>query len=282
MKVDRESGIIERVSVITVGEAKGHEMWVDERSLQMVKELADQFENGVKVKANHYSGVQDIIGSLKNFAIEGAQLFADLHLFKSHSDFNFYLDIAEEIPDTLGLSIAFSGGVEYIGDRLYIRPTELYSIDLVSEPAANPSGLLSAFQCGSNVIKFSKIEQPPAPSVDTKAQDMADNQLLENIKAELSIVSARFETKLGEVTAELASANNKIAELQSAQKSSAEQAQQILASVGQPPVALAKQGSDETPEAIVQHFQKLHGAERAAFFRKNEAVIKSFSMKGKK
>jgi hypothetical protein len=64
-------------------------------------------------------------------------------LLKNSPHRGYVLEIAEKIPDTFGLSIAFSGPVEMSGDKktMLQRCSEIYSVDLVSEPAANAEGL---------------------------------------------------------------------------------------------------------------------------------------------
>lgn len=138
-KVNADTGIIQGVSVITIGEAKGHKFQIDATTLSQVKAVADSHTGGVKVKVNHGAGVDAIVGSLRNFRIEGNQLKADLHLLKSATELPRILEMAQTMPESFGLSIAFSGKPE----GGFARCAELYSVDLVDDPAANPSGLFS-------------------------------------------------------------------------------------------------------------------------------------------
>lgn len=142
-QVDEAAGIIKDVSVITRGVAKGYNLLIDATTLQQVKTCADAYAGGVKVKMDHGSGVGGVAGMMKNFRIKGAKLIADLHLLKSHPAFNQIIEMARTMPDTFGMSVAFSGKDEQVGDLMYARCGELYSIDLVDQPAANPSGLFS-------------------------------------------------------------------------------------------------------------------------------------------
>ena len=64
------------------------------------------------------------------------------------------------MPDTFGISIAFSGPVRERDGRSFASCTELYSADLVQTPAANPTGLFSF----------------TASSVDTSAKEMIDDK----------------------------------------------------------------------------------------------------------
>ena len=51
--IDAQAATITGVSVITVGEARGHGMQVDEQTLLQVKEAAETYSGGLKVKTDH-------------------------------------------------------------------------------------------------------------------------------------------------------------------------------------------------------------------------------------
>jgi len=143
-QVDRESGVIRGVAVITVGPALGHGMMVDATTLAQVMASAKTYANGLKVKMNHEGRAGDIVGFVTNFAVDGEILRGDFHLLKSSPHREYVMELAETIPDTFGMSISFSGPDESKEGKLFARCTEIYSCDLVTEPAANPSGLFSA------------------------------------------------------------------------------------------------------------------------------------------
>ncbi|MDB6036110.1 MAG: hypothetical protein JWM16_6448 [Verrucomicrobiales bacterium] len=156
--IDEAQGIIYGCSVITGGvEAQGHGLWTDSKTLSTVKDAADKFPSGVKVKLDHGSGFTGIVGFLKAFRIDGNQLKADLHLLKSHPNYTSTVQVIRAMADTIGLSIAFSGERETLGDKTFIRVTELYSIDIVEAPAANPGGL---FQTGDILAALTSIKDP--------------------------------------------------------------------------------------------------------------------------
>jgi hypothetical protein len=151
-RVDAEAGILRGVSIITEGEAKGHGMLIDSTTLEQVKACIEAFgADGVKVKVDHWSGFDGIVGTVKDCVIDGTQLRADLHLLTTHEATPQILEMASTMPSQFGLSIAFSGepedktvdvdGVQVLAR--YARCAELYSVDLVDQPAANPTGLFS-------------------------------------------------------------------------------------------------------------------------------------------
>jgi hypothetical protein len=141
--VDESAGTIRQVSVITTGPALGHGVEVDAKTLEQVKSCAAAAGGTVKCKEDHGTGVTAIVGALKGFAIVGKQLLADLHLIKSHERFRTIVEMAKSIPGAFGLSITFDMGTEEINGTKFLRVNKLYSVDLVSDPAANPGGLFS-------------------------------------------------------------------------------------------------------------------------------------------
>jgi hypothetical protein len=143
-RIDAVEGVIYGVAVITKGPALGHGMMVDDTTLAGVVAQANTYEGGMKVKLDHTDSAGAIVGYLRGFRIEGDAVRADLTLLKSSPHRDYVLEIASTIPDTFGLSISFSGADEKIGDHVFARCTEIYSADIVSEPAANPSGLFQA------------------------------------------------------------------------------------------------------------------------------------------
>ena len=159
--IDAQTGIIRGVSLITKGPALGHGVMIDDKTLQQVKSAAEQYAGGLKVKLDHSGGAGDIVGYIDTLRIEGEKLLGDLHLLESSVHRAYILEIAERIPDTFGLSIAFSGPSEKSADKLTTlqRCSEIYSVDLVSEPAANPAGFFSR---KLKQLQNGEIEQPEA------------------------------------------------------------------------------------------------------------------------
>lgn len=186
--IDAQNAIIAGVSVITVGEARGHGMQIDQQTLEQVKDAAETYAGGLKVKTDHYTGFNEIVGALKNFTIDGDQLRADLYLLKNHDATARILEMAELMPDTFGLSISFSGDHEENGETVFARCSEIYSADLVDTPAANPTGLFSA-------------------KVDSSKKVMDEKQFAEAIAAALAPIEEKmsaFEAFVADTTAKFA------------------------------------------------------------------------------
>jgi hypothetical protein len=133
---EMESGDFGGVSILEIGEAKGHDLFVDKLSLEKAKDIMNQAPNGVKVKMNHGSGLDAVVGFARNARIEGNKLIADLKLLKSSQHYGLIKEMADEAPDQFGISLAFVNESESINGKDYIRPQSIASADLVSSPAA--------------------------------------------------------------------------------------------------------------------------------------------------
>ena len=140
--IDEANGVIKGVSVITLGQARGHDLIIDQTTLEQVVTAAQAYENGVKVKVDHGGGVFSIVGSVKDFRIEGDKVKADLHLLKTADKKQHILELARELPDTFGLSVSINGLHERKDGNTYARCSRIRSCDIVTDPAANPDGLL--------------------------------------------------------------------------------------------------------------------------------------------
>jgi hypothetical protein len=188
-EVDAANAVIAGVSVITIGEARGHGMLIDEQTLYEVKAAAESYAGGLKVKTDHYTGFDNIVGALKNFVLDGDQLRADLYLLKNHDATARILEMATMMPDTFGLSISFSG--DHFEDKegtVFARCSEIYSADLVDTPAANPTGLFSA-------------------KVDSAKKIMDEKQFAEALAAALAPINdklAAFEAFMTEASTKFA------------------------------------------------------------------------------
>lgn len=170
--------VIEGVSIISIGEAKGHGLYVDEQTLMEVKACAESYKGGVKVNLDHGAGIKDIVGFVNNFRIVGSQLLGDLNLLETSPMRDYVLEISSKLPDTFGISIAFSGPIRELDGMAFASCTELYSADLVQTPAANATGLFSF--TAKQVDKF--FQQMPE---DTATPEMPEK---ESGESEVTIV----------------------------------------------------------------------------------------------
>ena len=198
--IDAQTGIIRGVSLITKGPALGHGVMIDDKTLEQVKAAAEQYAGGLKVKLDHSGGAGDIVGYIDTLRIEGEKLLGDLHLLESSVHRAYILEIAERIPDTFGLSIAFSGPSEKSADKLTTlqRCSEIYSVDLVSEPAANPNGFFSR---KLKQLQNGEIEQPSA-EIEIELPHMNDD-LKKAIESMIQSAMMSMNDKLAKLEAAL-------------------------------------------------------------------------------
>jgi len=291
--VDRASGIIEGVSIVTMGTAQGHGLLIDLVTLTQVAELIGQFESGCKVKAEHGKGFTGIVGRLENPRVVGTKVKADLHLIKSHPQYEWICDMAEQQPDTFGLSISFSGVPEVIDGQRYARVTELYSTDLVDSPAANPDGLfeitITSTKGEDDMWQLSDIKtaiteafgekitadelrtslEALAPKVEELTTELqARNEKVASLETDVVALRAsktELETKVTDLTSALEAAKAAVTEFEAkVQKAASAKALEITAAQGQPPIP---QGGTAAPGDTKTDLSHLKGLDRtkAAF-----------------
>jgi hypothetical protein len=142
-RIDKDNGVIKDVSLITMGDARGHGLQVDAKTLEQLKASLDSTPSpGIKAKLNHKSGVEAVFGYINNFSIQGNKLKGDLNLLQHHKDYNQTMEQISTMPGQIGLSVAFQGDKEPGKDgKIYARCKRIVSVDLVADPAANPDGM---------------------------------------------------------------------------------------------------------------------------------------------
>jgi hypothetical protein len=165
--VDREQGVISGYAVITKGPALGHNMTIDDQTLNQVVELGNKASLGIKSRFDHPSAsntsMGTFLGRTKNFRRAGDRVLGDLHLSASAKEapqgdlYSYVLGLAERDPQAFGASIVFEGKAEFLLNEDGSKQTDahgkplpalarvetLLASDVVDEPAANPGGLFS-------------------------------------------------------------------------------------------------------------------------------------------
>ena len=148
------------VSILTVGEAKGHDLLIDQTSLEQALAVAQTMKR-IKVTMGHGAQVDGILGYIDSFVIKGDRLMGDLTLF-STTQAQFVQHLATVLPEGFGLSLTFSGVPAEVGAYRYARVSEIYDISVVSTPAANPAGMFSAF----TAVDIKNLQMETAPVVE--------------------------------------------------------------------------------------------------------------------
>jgi len=195
------------VSILEVGEAKGHDLFVDKTSLETALKLMGSAKNGVKVKMNHGTGLDAVVGFARNPRIEGEKLVADLRLLRNSPHYGLIKEMASEAPDQFGVSLAFVNESETIDGKDYIRPQSIASADLVSSPAAT-NGLfeemvkfmekLGYVQGGKTIPAVAKkaVEEAPLDKKDKTNMENKDyTKDIEDIKVRLAAIEDSMKPK---------------------------------------------------------------------------------------
>jgi hypothetical protein len=191
------------VSILTVGEAKGHNLLIDQTSLEQALAVAQTMKR-IKVTMGHGAQVDGILGYIDGFVIKGDRLMGDLTLF-STTQAQFVQQLAKELPEGFGLSLTFSGVPAEMGGNRYARVDEIFDISVVSTPAANSAGLFSAFTA-VDIQKLQMIEAPivekieAAPVVEVIATPEVAPVVAALAEAPAATPDAPVETKAAEPT----------------------------------------------------------------------------------
>jgi len=148
---------LKNVSILTIGEARGHNLLIDEKSLEQALAVAQSMKR-IKVTMGHGAPVTGILGYIDGFRIEGDRLMGDLTLFNTN-EAQFVQHLAQVLPEGFGMSLTFSGVPEEVAGNRFARVTEIYDCSIVSEPAANPAGMFSAF----STVDMKKLQMNEAP-----------------------------------------------------------------------------------------------------------------------
>ena len=236
-QVDTEKGIIYGLAVVTVGEAKGHGVSLEQEFVDRTVELGNEKKSGLKSRFGHpnmsSTALGTFIGREKNFRADGPIARADLYLSQECkgvevqgggvSLWDYVLGMAKNEPDMLGTSIVFSAGAEYQRDEAGVKhklghdldgrysldadyaydPTkpvcveiaELHANDMVDDPAANDSGLFSAFNqatLAGQVTEFLDLH-PDAFELASKHPEIVDGFLRRYEEYRKRITSAQGE-----------------------------------------------------------------------------------------
>ncbi len=143
-RIDEKNGVIRKVSLIALGEARGHrdekgrQVYVDATTLDQVFDYCKAL-GSIKIKADHGGGVFTTIGYADNFKRGYDRVLADAYIYESEEERPKIFEIARKNPEHIGMSLEFSGEDEVDGEKCLARCEEVCTVALVSDPAANKS-----------------------------------------------------------------------------------------------------------------------------------------------
>jgi len=279
--IDAQTGIIRGVSLITKGPALGHGVMIDDKTLEQVKAAAEEYTGGLKVVLNHSGGAGDIVGFIDTMRISGDKLLGDLHLLKTSPHREYILEIAERIPDTFGLSIAFSGPSEKSADKLTTlqRCSEIFSVDIVATPAANPSGFFA------RKLKQLESDDSEYPEAEIKIDIPMDDKMKETIEGMIQSAMMGMNEKVAKLEAALApkedkpaamSAQNEVVQL-AANTAALAAVKEFAKSFGAPAAPITSAEAPK-PVAQAQKFEDVVAA-KATELKGDKSLAISFAVK---
>jgi hypothetical protein len=118
---------------------------------------------------------------VNNFRIVGKQLLGDLNLLETSPMRDYVLEISSKLPDTFGISIAFTGPIREVEGLAFASCTELYSADLVQTPAANATGLFSF--TAKQVDKFPTQMEDATIEIEPKEDEVSIADIVSRLAA---------------------------------------------------------------------------------------------------
>lgn len=235
MPVDRENKIIRRYKVMSIGDAIGHGMTVDDTTLAQLEALGNKSTTGVKTRVQHPNGKGDgfgrYLGKSTKFSREGDSVFADLHVdeiaFKS-PDGNwgdYVLDLAERAPDAFGASPEVAHTKQLVGKSgaSAMRIHDLLAIAIVDRPATNvgffsePEGAHAMAETTALETQVAELSAERDTATKTAAElklrvDTLETKIKEAAAAEVAELSAaRTEATANTLKAERARAGDILA-----------------------------------------------------------------------
>ena len=155
VKIDRDSAVINGFAVVTKGVTKDSRGEFDDISLDSVVEFGNKVKAGIKSRFGHpnmsSTALGTFLGRVRNFRRDGDIVRADLHIDKTAFETpdgdlaGYVLNLAESDPEMFGASMVIywdeekREGLDANGNELppFIRVTNLFSVDVVDDPAAN-------------------------------------------------------------------------------------------------------------------------------------------------
>ena len=163
-RVDRDKHTIKGFAVVTKGMVKDGRGEFDDEAIDKIVSLGNDVKIGVKSRFGHpgmsSEALGTYIGRVKDFRRDEDVVRADLHIDKTAFDTpggnlgKYILDLAESDSEVFGASMVV-GWEELEREQEestkeealppLIRPTKLYGVDVVDEPAANNNGLFGFY-----------------------------------------------------------------------------------------------------------------------------------------
>jgi hypothetical protein len=200
--VDEQTSTIHSVSLISLGEAKGHrsdktgsKVFVDRTTLAQVFKCCEE-SGTLKVKVDHGSGVFSTIGYVDKFELEESRVIGDLHIYDSEEESPKIFEIARKNPAHMGLSLEFMGMDEEMPGGCMARCDQVITAALVSDPAANSSLFFSSKETVD--LHKQSVTKTINTSKNMKFETSTDPEIKPEAKMEEGDLAAMFAKHMAE------------------------------------------------------------------------------------
>lgn len=116
-------------------------IFTDDKTLETLMQSAGAGGGVFKARSDHDDSLGARAGYANNFKREGDRVTCDLYLNESYADRAIVLEVAQDTPQLIGLSIDFQPYFDIEKDRALMRISELNAVDLVDSGAITHQGL---------------------------------------------------------------------------------------------------------------------------------------------
>lgn len=265
---EQSTGQLLGVSLITQGDAIGHDLYIDNIFLtQLLSSISKKKDGMLKAKFQHASLFNDsmgkFLGKFYNVRIEGKQLVADLSLAKSakkspYGDLaDYIMSLAQQSPDDFGISLQFELDVQQMqnfvmdnhGD-MRVFEGEIQVKDFISPDKNNINNYPHARL--ANVTAGSIVDQPAANPLGLYAR--AFSAIKDQVIVIANLIRQEMEgkNKLG-IIQELSKMNIKLEKQVVVEEKSVEQTETVIN--GESQIVNKEQNTvvtvEETPTEII-------------------------------
>ena len=311
--VSQTTGHMRKVSLLQVGEAKGHGVLIDDKSLESALEVLGNKLPAFLTHAGALGGdrLLEQVGYFEGFYIDEDRLMAErfiaLDSFKEDQPEKYrrLFDIAAQIPETFGISLVFESSLAWVledgTEEAYtgeeppaqlalpdpvVRFVSIASADFVDAPAANEEGLFT-----TNPAK-PMAEQNPENKLGLEEDEVLvfeaeeESQEAEGGEPEAEAEEAAADDNtdaaldlISEVQASVAQLVEQVAALTEQQEATAA----ALSEVQNKATALAQLGTGEQPTphseepkeapSIAEQFLSAEGPEVLKLYKENRKQI---------
>ena len=300
--IDQRSGEMTSVSLIQIGEAKGHGMFIDQESLESALEVIGE---NLPAYVTHEGAIESDrllkeVGVFSGFFIEEGKLKAEnfkaLKSFRLDEPERFrrLFDLADSMPDSFGLSLVFESelvwiledgneipvakgsGKNAVRDMPSVRFRSIRSADFVDAPAANSGGLFSqAKQKGDNLMEDEHEKTEDEKVVEFTEEETNEPEVAEESEGQKADRFEALQAELDALKETVAAQNEQIAELVS-KLSDATDKNEKLSSLVKGEEALSEGTDDKIVEpGLIERFQSAEGAEATNIWQQNKQEILS-------